>query len=49
MWQCKAQSPGASAVNSTVRVLPVGTSTVVSGQRAPGGIGPPSVSVIWKA
>ena len=32
MWQCIAQSPGSSATNSRVRVLPVGTSTVVSGQ-----------------
>jgi hypothetical protein len=32
MWQCIAQSPGSSATNSITRVLPTGTSTVVSGQ-----------------
>ena len=34
MWQCIAQSPGSSATNSMVRVLPTGTSTVVSGHWA---------------
>jgi hypothetical protein len=34
MWQCSGQSPGASATNSIVRVVPTGTSTVVSGNRA---------------
>ena len=45
MWQCIAQSPGSSATNSIVRVLPTGTSTVVSGHCADSGIAPPSVSV----
>ena len=48
MWQCIAQSPGLSAVNSTVRVDPTGTSTVVSGQRPASGMTPPSVSVTVK-
>jgi hypothetical protein len=34
LWQCSAQSPGASATNSKARMAPTGTSMVVSGQRA---------------
>jgi hypothetical protein len=37
MWQCIAQSPGSSGTNSITRVLPTGTSTVVSGRCADSG------------
>ena len=40
MWQWSAQSPGSSATNSMARVLPDGTSTVVSGHWAESGISP---------
>ena len=43
LWQWKAQSPSTFATNSTVRVDPTGTFTVVSGRRADFGTGPPSV------
>ena len=45
MWQCTAQSPGLSEINSTVRVWPTATRTVDSGHSAASGISPPSVSV----
>ena len=44
MWQCSAQSPGSSATNSIVRVVPTGTSTVVSGDARDAGTAPPSVA-----
>src|SRR5688500_9008506 len=43
MWQCRAQSPGLSAMNSMSRVLPTGTRIVPSNCWAEGGIGPASV------
>ena len=45
LWQWNAQSPSASAVNSTCRIWPTATSVVTSGQRADFGTGPPSVPV----
>jgi hypothetical protein len=48
MWQCSGQSPGASVTSSMSRVEPVGTSTVLSGHCAPGGIAPPSVATTLK-
>ncbi len=45
MWQWTAQSPGSVATSSMTRAEPVGTRTVVSGQRADGGTSPPSVPV----
>ena len=48
LWQWKAQSPGNAGTNSSVRVVPGGTSTVVSGTRADFGTTPPSVPTTLK-
>ncbi|CAM4126121.1 hypothetical protein ACAN107058_22955 [Paracidovorax anthurii] len=45
LWQCTAQSPGSSAINSICRIWPTAMSVVTSGQRAEGGTVPPSVPV----
>jgi len=45
LWQCMAQSPSSSAMNSICRICPTAMSTVTSGQRDSGRVGPPSVPV----
>ena len=48
IWQCIGQSPGISGTSSTSRVVPTGTSTVVSGHCPASGIGPPSVATTFR-